>query len=67
MAAVAFFYAGALILHIQLLIVVIFLFVGTLAFFSVIFNENSAEDEYDVVERPILQDEAENYQNDSYR
>lgn len=43
MSAASFFYAGSLELHWQLLIVVIFLFSGTLAFFSVLFNETSDE------------------------
>lgn len=38
MSAAAFFYAGTLETHWQLLIVVVFLFFGTLAFFSVLFD-----------------------------
>ncbi|CAF0787467.1 unnamed protein product [Didymodactylos carnosus] len=42
MSAIAFFYAGALALPYQLLIVVIFLFFGTLAFFIVLFDDDSS-------------------------
>jgi hypothetical protein len=40
---VAFSYAGFLDIQWQLLIIVSFLFVGTLAFFSVLFNDTSNE------------------------
>ncbi len=43
MAAAAFFYAGSLAIPWQLLIVVIFLFFGTLAFFAVLFDEKPSE------------------------
>ncbi|CAF1177430.1 unnamed protein product [Adineta steineri] len=43
MAAVAFFYAGALQIQWQILIVVIFLFFSTLAFFAVLFDEENTE------------------------
>ena len=43
MAAAAFFYAGSIELRWQLLIVVAFLFVGTLCFFSVLFDETNGE------------------------
>jgi len=42
-AAVAFFYAGSVDLQWQLLILVIFLFTGTLAFFSVLFDDKTNE------------------------
>jgi hypothetical protein len=41
-AAIAFFYAGSLETQWQLLIVVILLFFGTLAFLSVLFNDTSS-------------------------
>ena len=43
MAAVGFIYAGAFAIHWQLLIVVSFLVSGTLAFFVVLFDENSVQ------------------------
>ncbi|CAF4279924.1 unnamed protein product, partial [Adineta steineri] len=43
MAAVAFFYAGALQIQWQILIVMIFLFFSTLAFFAVLFDEENTE------------------------
>jgi hypothetical protein len=43
MSAVAFFYAGSLAVQWQLLIVVIFLFFGTLAFFVVLFDETPVD------------------------
>ena len=49
MSAVAFFYAGSLQVQWQTLIVVIFLFFGTLAFFAVLFDETDSE-----FTRPLL-------------
>ena len=43
MAAAAFFYAAAIELRWQLLIVVASLFFGTLCFFTVLFDESSGE------------------------
>jgi hypothetical protein len=60
MAAVAFFYAGILEIQWQLLIVVIFLFVGTLAFFSVLFDETSDEATEPLVQPVILHDDDDN-------
>jgi hypothetical protein len=60
MAAVAFFYAGILEIQWQLLIVVIFLFFGTLAFFSVLFDENSDEATEPLVPSVTLKDDDDN-------
>jgi len=61
MAAAAFFYAGTLEIQWQLLIVVIFLFFGTLAFFSVLFDETSSElTEPLIPSTVILEDDNEN-------
>jgi hypothetical protein len=40
-AASAYFYAGSLEMQWQLLILVIFLFIGTVSFLSVLFNDTS--------------------------
>jgi len=65
MAAVAFFYAGSLGLQWQLLIVVSFLFVGTLAFFSVLFDETTSELTAPLVTTTVQEEDDENtgYQN----
>ena len=55
MAAAAFFYAGTLEIQWQLLIVVSFLFFGTLAFFSVLFDESPT----DMTEPLIASDDIE--------
>ncbi len=61
MAAAAFFYAGTLEIQWQLLIVVIFLFFGTLAFFSVLFDETSSElTEPLITSTVVLEDDNEN-------
>ncbi len=42
-SGIAFFYAGSLAIQWQLLILVSFLFMGTLAFFYVLFNDKTNE------------------------
>ncbi|CAF0905754.1 unnamed protein product [Rotaria sordida] len=63
MAAVAFFYAGSLQLEWQLLIVVIFLFFGTLAFFKVLFDESENEFTATSVTVTLQDNEHDSYQN----
>ncbi|CAF4016605.1 unnamed protein product, partial [Adineta steineri] len=65
MAAVAFFYAGALQIQWQILIVVIFLFFSTLAFFAVLFDEENTEVTAPLVTNMTTEedDDNTNYQN----
>jgi hypothetical protein len=67
MSAAAFFYAGSLEIQWQLLIVVLFLFFGTLAFFSVLFDETSIEPTEPLITSNVIQDDNETgtYQNES--
>jgi hypothetical protein len=64
MAAVAFFYAGSLHIPWQLLIIVIFLFFGTLALFVVLFDEPTDESTEPLVTTTV---QAEDNENDSYQ
>lgn len=61
MAAVAFFYAGSMQIQWQLLIVIIFLFFGTLAFFSVLFDKSSE------LPTALVTDTLQDIDNDSYQ
>ncbi|CAF4254606.1 unnamed protein product, partial [Rotaria sp. Silwood2] len=63
MAAVAFFYAGSISIEWQLLVVVIFLFFGTLAFFSVLFDETGGEFIATSVTVTLQDNENDSYQN----
>lgn len=65
MSAVAFFYAGAIQIQWQLLIIVIFLFVGTLAFFAVLFDDKTSELTEPLVTTTVQvqEDEDASYQN----
>ena len=65
MAAAGFFYAGTLSIPWQLLIVVLFLFFGTLAFFTVLFDEAPTELTQPLVTSEVYNDEnpTERYQN----
>ncbi len=67
MSAAAFFYAGTLEIQWQLLIVVIFLFFGTLAFFTVLFDETSTEQTEPLIPSTDLENENinDNHQNNS--
>ena len=60
MAAAAFFYAGTLDIQWQLLILVIFLFLSTLAFFGVIFNGPKDEETAPLVREAILREDEDN-------
>lgn len=57
MAAVAFFYAGSLQIQWQTLIVVLFLFFGTLAFFAVLFDETDSDLTTPLITNTIQEDE----------
>ncbi|CAF3836713.1 unnamed protein product, partial [Rotaria sp. Silwood1] len=63
MAAVGFFYAGSLQIEWQLLVVVIFLFFGTLAFFSVLFDDKGSELITTSVTVTLQDSEQDSYQN----
>lgn len=63
MAAVGFFYAGVLHIQWQLLIIVIFLFFGTVAFLSVLFNETTD----DFLTTPVTVTVQDNADDDSYQ
>ena len=63
MAAVAFFYAGSIYIPWQLLIVVIFLFFGTLAFFAVLFDETPDELTEPLVTTTVQEEDTDGYQN----
>ncbi|CAM4814393.1 unnamed protein product, partial [Rotaria magnacalcarata] len=63
MAAVAFFYAGSIEIQWQLLVVVIFLFFGTLAFFSVLFDETTDESMANAVAVTVQDTDNDSYQN----
>jgi hypothetical protein len=63
MAAVAFFYAGTIDIPWQLLIVVIFLFFGTLAFFAVLFDEKPDELTEPLVTTTVQEEDNDGYQN----
>ena len=65
MAAAAFFYAGSVEIQWQLLIVVIFLFFGTLAFFVVLFDETNSELTEPLVTTVTVQEE--DHENDAYQ
>jgi hypothetical protein len=67
MAAAAFFYAGTLGIQWQLLIVIIFLFFGTLAFFTVIFDEPLSEETAPLVRAVVFKEDEDNdgYPNDT--
>ncbi len=67
MAAAAFFYAGSLEIQWQLLIIVILLFIGTLTFFSVLFDETPTEMTEPLISRIVLDVDDENgaYQTNS--
>ena len=60
MAAVAFFYAGTLEIHWQLLIVVILLFFSTLAFFAVLFNESPSDSTEPLILPTFVDDDTAN-------
>ncbi|CAF1214416.1 unnamed protein product [Adineta ricciae] len=57
MAAIAFFYAGSLQIQWQTLIVVLFLFFGTLAFFAVLFDETDNDLTAPLITNTIQEDE----------
>ena len=57
MAAIAFFYAGSLQIQWQTLIVVLFLFFGTLAFFAVLFDETDNDLTTPLITNTIQEDE----------
>lgn len=58
MAAVAFAYAGSLQIQWQIIIVLIFLFFGTLAFFVVLYDQNDSEARQPLIASTSVQEEA---------
>lgn len=63
MAAVAFFYAGTMENQWQLLIVLVFLFFGTLAFFAVLFDENGNDDTTSIIVASVQDNDNDGYQS----
>jgi hypothetical protein len=57
MSAAAFFYAGTLEVQWQLLIVVILLFFSTLAFFAVLFDDQTSDISEPLLATATIQDE----------